>query len=136
MLLYGGMTGWTGHTADLLRRQAMKDDIERVEYASMLYDFYGSLLNESQNEVMALYHEDNLSLSEIAEEIGQTRQAVHYTLRKAEKALKSYEEKLGLVASYKENRQLAEKAISLIEASGITAAHAECLKQIIEKITE
>ena len=114
----------------------MKDDIERVEYASMLYDFYGSLLNESQNEVMALYHEDNLSLSEIAEEIGQTRQAVHYTLRKAEKALKSYEEKLGLVASYKENRQLAEKAISLIEASGISAAYAECLKQIIEKITE
>ena len=67
----------------------MKDDIERVEYASMLYDFYGSLLNKSQNEVMALYHEDNLSLSEIAEELGQTRQAVHYTLRKAETALKS-----------------------------------------------
>ena len=84
-----------------LRRRAMKDDIERVEYASMLYDFYGSLLNESQNEIMALYHEDNLSLSEIAEELGQTRQAVHYKLRKAEKALKSYEEKLGLVNSYK-----------------------------------
>ena len=65
----------------------------------MLYEFYGSLLNEAQNEVMALYHEDNLSLSEIAEELGQTRQAVHYTLRKAEKALESYEEKLGLVAT-------------------------------------
>ena len=61
----------------------MKDDIERVEYESMLYDFYGSLLNKSQNEVMALYHEDNLSLSEIAEELGQTRQAVgknHYII--------------------------------------------------------
>ena len=56
----------------------MKDDIERVEYASMLYDFYGSLLNESQNEVMALYHEDNLSLSEIAEEEGQTWYYVHW----------------------------------------------------------
>ena len=114
----------------------MKDDIERVEYASMLYDFYGSLLSKAQNEVMALYHEDNLSLSEIAEEIGQTRQAVHYTLRKAEKALESYEEKLGLVASYKENQKLATRAISIIERSGIAKGDTDKLKKIIEQITE
>jgi len=119
-----------------LWRKAMKDDFERVEYASMLYDFYGSLLSDSQNEVMALYHEDNLSLSEIAEELGQTRQAVHYTLRKAEKALGSYEEKLGLISSYKENRKLAKKAISIIESAGVSAPLAKDLKQIIEKITE
>lgn len=119
-----------------LRRRAMKDDIERVEYASMLYDFYGSLLSESQNEIMALYHEDNLSLSEIAEELGQTRQAVHYTLRKAEKALKSYEEKLGLVASYKENRKRAQKAYKIIESAGMAESYADGLKQIIEQITE
>ena len=114
----------------------MKADIERVEYASMLYDFYGSLLRESQNEVMALYHEDNLSLSEIAEELGQTRQAVHYTLRKAEKALESYEVKLGLVASYKNNQELAHKALSIIDSAGIAEPHADRLKRIIEQITE
>jgi predicted DNA-binding protein YlxM (UPF0122 family) len=114
----------------------MKDDIERVEYASMLYDFYGSLLNESQNEVMALYHEDNLSLSEIAEDLGQTRQAVHYTLRKAEKTLKSYEEKLGLVASYKENQKLAEQALKIIDSAGIDNSYADKLKLIIEQISE
>ena len=136
MLLYGGVTGRTGHTADFLRGLAMKDDIERVEYASMLYDFYGSLLSDSQNEIMALYHEDNLSLSEIAEELGQTRQAVHYNLRKAEKALKSYEEKLGLVASYKENRLLAQKLFSIIDSAGIAENYAEKIKKIVEKITE
>lgn len=114
----------------------MKDDIEKVEYASMLYDFYGSLLNDAQNEVMALYHEDNLSLSEIAEELGQTRQAVHYTLRKAEKALESYEEKLGLVASYREHQILAAGAIRIIEDSGIAKSDAEKLRKIIEQITE
>ena len=114
----------------------MKDDIERVEYASMLYDFYGSLLNESQNEVMALYHEDNLSLSEIAEELGQTRQAVHYTLRKAEKALGSYEEKLGLVAAYKVNRQRAQEAYRIIESAGMAKPYADGLKQIIDQLTE
>ena len=136
MLLYGGVIGRTGHTADFLRGLAMKDDIERVEYASMLYDFYGSLLNESQNEVMALYHEDNLSLSEIAEELGQTRQAVHYNLRKAEKALESYEEKLGLVATYRENRLLAQKLFSIIDSAGIAEHYAEKIKKIIEQITE
>jgi len=114
----------------------MKDDIEKVEYASMLYDFYGSLLKGSQNEVMALYHEDNLSLSEIAQELGQTRQAVHYTLRKAEKALESYEEKLKLVASYKKNQQQAQKAYRIIDSAGIAETYAEKLKQIIEQITE
>jgi len=114
----------------------MKDDIERVEYASMLYDFYGSLLNEAQNEVMALYHEDNLSLSEIAEELGQTRQAVHYTLRKAEKALEAYEEKLGLVASYNANRAPAAKAFKMIDSAGIVEPYADKLKSIIEQITE
>ena len=114
----------------------MKDDIERVEYASMLYDFYGALLNEAQNEVMALYHEDNLSLSEIAEELGQTRQAVHYTLKKAEKALESYEEKLSLVASYKKNEQLAASAYKIIDSAGIVEPYADKLKRIIEQITE
>ena len=114
----------------------MKDDIERVEYASMLYDFYGALLSESQNEVMALYHEDNLSLSEIAEDLGQSRQAVHYTLRKAEKALDSYEEKLGLVASYKENQELADKAYKIIDSAGIAEPYGDKLKKLIRKITE
>ena len=114
----------------------MKDDIEKVEYASMLYDFYGSLLNESQNEVMALYHEDNLSLSEIADELGQTRQAVHYTLKKAEKALGAYEEKLGLITSYRENQQLAGMALKLIDSAGIVEPYADKLKKIIKQIAE
>ena len=136
MLLSSGVAGITGHAADCFTEKAMKDDIERVEYASMMYDFYGSLLSESQSEVMALYHEDNLSLSEIAEELGQTRQAVHYTLRKAEKALESYEEKLKLVASYKDNQKLAEKAYKVIDSAGIVEPYADKIKRIIEKITE
>lgn len=114
----------------------MKDDIDRVEYASMLYDFYGNLLSDARKDVMALYHEDNLSLSEIAEELGQTRQAVHYTLRKAEKALGEYEEKLGLVALYKKNQKLAAKAYEIIETADISEPYADKLKQIIDNITE
>lgn len=74
--------------------------LSSVEYASLLYDFYGSLLNDSKRDVMQRYHEDNLSLSEIAEELGMSRQGVHYTLKKAEKELRQYEEKLGLIRKY------------------------------------
>lgn len=72
----------------------MVDDIAK---ASLLYDFYGALLTEKQRRVMALYHEENLSLSEIAQEFGISRQAVHDTLKKAEQALTEYENKLKLI---------------------------------------
>ena len=114
----------------------MKDDIERVEYASMMYDFYGGLLSDSQSEVMALYHEDNLSLSEIAEQQDMTRQAVHYTLKKAEKALDKFEEKLGLVAAYEKNQKLAAEALGIIESAGIEGRDKARLGKIIKRLSE
>lgn len=114
----------------------MKDELGTVEYASLLYDFYGVLLSDSQREVMALYHEDNLSLSEIAEELGQSRQAVHYTLRKAEKALDEYEEKLGLIASYDEDRALAEEAGALIEKMDGSRDEKARLAEIVKALAE
>ena len=83
----------------------MIENLSKVEYASLLYDFYGELLDENKKEIMNLYHEDNLSLAEIAEDLGQSRQGVHYTLKKAEKSLEKYEERLGLVRKYLENRK-------------------------------
>ena len=75
----------------------MTKDFGKIAETSLLYDFYGALLTDKQREVMALYHEENLSLSEIASEFGISRQAVHDTLKKAEQALKEYEEKLKLM---------------------------------------
>jgi predicted DNA-binding protein YlxM (UPF0122 family) len=67
---------------------------------SFLYDYYGALLGERQREVYALYYEDNLSLSEIASELGVSRQAVHGALKAAAAALAEFEAKLGLVAKH------------------------------------
>ncbi|MDF2653598.1 MAG: hypothetical protein K0R19_72 [Bacillota bacterium] len=78
---------------------------------SMLYDFYGQLLTAKQKEILKLYHEDNYSLSEIAEEYGISRQGVHDAVKKAEKALHEYENKLGLVEKFMET----EDAVSAID---------------------
>ena len=114
----------------------MRYHMDSAIYASMLYDFYGALLSESQRAVMALYHEDNLSLSEIAEELGQTRQAVHYTLKKAEAALEEYEKKLRLLTTYEDNQEMAEKAAEIVRSSNLGEKEAYELLSIIKKLAE
>ena len=68
---------------------------------SILFDFYGPLLSDHQQEFVRLYHDENCSLTEIADEMGVSKQAVSSGLKAAEKKLKFYEEKLGLVARWK-----------------------------------
>ncbi len=85
--------------------------IEKMIEISMLFDFYGQLLTAKQQELLKLYHEDNYSLSEIAEEFGISRQGVHDAVKKAEKALHEYESKLGLIRKF----TAAEEAVAEID---------------------
>jgi len=68
---------------------------------SILFDFYGPLLTERQQSFVRLYYDENCSLTEIADNQGVSKQAVSSGLKKAEKQLRTYEEKLGLVARWK-----------------------------------
>jgi predicted DNA-binding protein YlxM (UPF0122 family) len=79
------------------------------------YDFYGALLTKRQQQVINLYHEENLTLAEIAEEFGISRQGVHDTLKKAEALLDGYEEKLRLIARFDDTRKGIACADSLID---------------------
>ena len=118
----------------------MKENIGTVQYASLLFDFYGEMLRDSQAEVMTLYHEDNLSLAEIAQELGTSRQAVHYTLKKAEASLEKYEEKLGLLKNYLRNQEKAEAAIAgcrrLIDSGRLNEEDIEELRTVIDTVRE
>ncbi|MCL6498552.1 MAG: HTH domain-containing protein [Firmicutes bacterium] len=62
-----------------------------------LFDAYARLLTPRQQQLVALYFHDDLSLSEIAERLGVTRQAIHDSLRRSLAELVRYEELLGLV---------------------------------------
>ena len=114
----------------------MDGDFGKVEHASMLYDFYGCLLNASQREVMALYHEDDMSLSEIAGHLGQSRQAVHYTLKRAEKSLESFEEKLGLIETYKARQRQTSRLAELISQPVMSAADKAEASVLLELLSE
>ncbi len=76
---------------------------------SILLDFYGSMLTEKQQNLMALYYNEDLSLSEIAELSGITRQGVQDSLRRCAAQLTALEEKLQLVAGYYQTREAFEE---------------------------
>lgn len=93
-----------------------KQKIDKLLEESLLFDFYGALLTPRQREVMQLYHEENYSILEIAEEFGISKQAVHDALKNAEKLLKSYEEKLGLVVRLDMSRHILDETDRRIDA--------------------
>lgn len=67
---------------------------------AMLFDFYGDILTDKQKETFDLYYNEDLSLSEISEHLGITRQGVRDSVIKAENTLRDTEEKLGLMRRY------------------------------------
>ncbi|MBQ8509025.1 MAG: DNA-binding protein [Clostridia bacterium] len=68
----------------------------------LLLDFYGELLSDSRREAAELYYNEDLSLAEIAENTGITRQGVRDSINKAKAQLYSYEEKLGLAGKFRQ----------------------------------
>lgn len=69
---------------------------------TLLFDFYGDILTEKQREIISLYYENDLSLSEIAENMHITRQGVRDTVKRAENQLLEMEERLGLVRRFRD----------------------------------
>ncbi len=74
--------------------------MDKILEQSLLYDFYGELLSEKRRNIYEASMFEDLSLGEIAESEGISRQAVHDTLRHCEKALNDYESKLHLVEKF------------------------------------
>lgn len=84
---------------------------DRVEI-SLLMDNYGSLLTEKQINIMELYYNDDLSLSEIAELNKTSRQAIHDLIKRCYKILTNYESKLHLL---QKDIGRQEKIINFVE---------------------
>ena len=74
--------------------------MERFVEQALLYDFYGELLTENQKNVYEDVVLNDYSLSEVAEEKGISRQGVHDLIKRTNKALGEYEEKLHLVEKF------------------------------------
>ncbi|MDR3278803.1 MAG: YlxM family DNA-binding protein [Oscillospiraceae bacterium] len=107
---------------------------------TMLFDFYGGLLTEKQREYFDLYHNEDLSLAEIAANVGITRQGVHDIIRRATGTLEGVERKTGLIQRFGALRESVAGAEALTERllqaarDGESRALAEQLADILRDL--
>ena len=80
--------------------------MDKIFRKNLLYDFYGELLTEHQRKIYEAVVFDDYSLSEVAEQEDITRQGVHDMIRRCQKSLLGYEEKLGLVEKFRRTKLL------------------------------
>ena len=108
--------------------------MDEALYRTMLFDFYGELLTDKQKEYFDLHFNEDLSLTEIAESEGITRQGVWDIIRRAEESMRRYEEKTGLVARFARERELLEGLEEKLTAlQSVTEGPAAALAQEIRK---
>lgn len=86
-----------------------EDRLEKTTHIISLIDLYGDLLTKKQQDYLNFYYQDDLSLSEIAEELGVSRNAVYDQVRRATHILENYEAKLHLLEKYQERIALIKQ---------------------------
>ena len=92
-------------------QQKKEDTMQRKVKISMLYELYGSLLTDKQKQCIDDYYNNDLSLAEIAENINITRQGVRDVIKKGEKRLLNYEEKLKFMKKTLYQKKKIEKIL-------------------------
>ena len=105
---------------------------------SMLLDFYGELLTDKQRECFDLHYNEDLSLSEIADQLGISRQGVWDNIRRAETAMKEIEAKTGLIRRFEGTRHTLESIYKQAQEIGeLTEGSAQGLaRDIMREIEE
>ena len=110
--------------------------MERIVEQTLLYDFYGELLNEHQRNVYEDAVYNDLSLSEIADEIGISRQGVHDLLKRCDKIMTGYEEKLKLVEKFSMTRERITEIKKLALTTNIQNDNTDKIVRIADAILE
>ena len=108
---------------------ASQSIVEKFVERTLLYDFYGELLTKRQQQIYESVVLEDYSLSEVAEELNISRQGVHDMIRRCDKALEGYEEKLHLVEKFVNIRGQVQKIHEL--ASGYHADDIEAISNVI-----
>ena len=120
------------------QEQSIEQRLEERVYLSMLYDFYGALLKENNRRIFEAYFQEDYSISEIAEEMEISRQAVHDAVKRITKQLKGYEEKLGLLERFELQRNEMKRLHECLQEMNIseTDPRGQEIFQILSKIIE
>lgn len=110
--------------------------LENLTKLILLYDYYGEFLTQKQREFFELHYLHDLSLGEIAENYGITRQGVYDNVRRAQTILEDHEEKLGIVKKHFTLKEKVEQILVSIEKlqQKLPDDYGETLQNIYENI--
>ena len=102
----------------------------------VLLDYYGEMLTEKQRNIMELYYNEDLSLAEISEHCGITRQAVLDTLKKSGQCLNELETKIGFAKFAGEQREIFNKIGKLAYETEMINAEKAFVAEIKTRVRE
>lgn len=100
----------------------------------LLLDFYGDFLTDRQKSIMDLHYNEDLSLGEIAEKEGITRQGVFDIIKRSETLLNEMEQKLGLLRQYFDVSSLFDYCIDELQNIDIDKESAKKINDVIDKL--
>ena len=107
--------------------------MERIVEQGLLYDFYGELLTEHQRYIYEAVVLNDLSLSEMAQEQGISRQGVHDLIKRCDKILAEYEEKLHLVEKFEKIKRCVKQMENMADTLADSSKTAQ-MKQLANEI--
>lgn len=117
--------------ADLIKGNLKENPaLEKLEHKGMLFDFYGELLTQHQKRIYEDAVFNDLSLGEIADEQGITRQGVHDIIKRCDRILNDYENKLHLVEKFARIRCRVQKINTLTDDEEIKQLSNEIIEEL------
>ena len=111
-------------------RFGMEVSIEKIVEQGLLYDFYGELLTPHQRRIYEDAVFNDLSLSEIAQEAGISRQGVHDLIKRCDRTLEEYESRLHLMQRFSQIRQKLERIRELCDDEEVRRLTEEIIEEL------
>ncbi|MCD8390324.1 MAG: putative DNA-binding protein, partial [Firmicutes bacterium] len=104
---------------------------------SLLMDFYGQLLTDKQLDALDMYYNQDLSLAEIAEDTGISRQAARDFIKKGEGKLREFEDKLKLAKRFEDINAQIKQIREIIDGSDVSdEAEKNRIKEILDRLSD
>ena len=99
-----------------------------------LFDFYKDMLTDKQAAAIDLYYNEDLSLAEISDQLGITRQGVRDNIKRAEQVMLNLEEKIGAASRYKSTFEDLKETVDMLKALKDKTEHKQECEEIINRI--
>lgn len=113
--------------------------MDKVYETSLLLDFYGQLLTDRQYEILDLHYNNDFTLTEIAEQLNISRQGVYDNEKHGRAILIDYENKLGLLSKFSQQKKKAEqvqKYIENLEVAELSLHNKAIIDNVVREIGE